>query len=172
LVNQADDYTLYSLLMDAGSFINLPDKLYYYREHTNPNRITTNPARGADIVAGRKVAWNIQLTAKGLRADDAVLNLHDKLTYYPHLINEKNLQNLQEYCQLMLHIMDDMTLTKAQKKVLEMSIERCLSNLLTLKQLSNSTSLMIQLRFSKLLSLQSHLRIFLKKRVSLKHSKI
>ncbi|MCA0382643.1 MAG: glycosyltransferase family 2 protein [Bacteroidetes bacterium] len=162
LVNQADDYTLYSMLMDTGSFVNLPDKLYYYREHTDPNRITTNPARGADIVAGRKVAWNIQLTAKGLRADDAVLSLHDKLTYYPQLISLADLQHTKAYLTLLLELYQrSAQLSIAHKRIIKQHISRSIANLL-LAELPFSDRIQYQLRFASWLSFKQHAKIALK----------
>lgn len=163
LVKQADDYTLYSMLMDEGSFVNLPEQLYFYREHTDPNRITTNPARGADIIAGRKVAWNIQLKKKGIAASDQVLTLHDKLSYYNHLVNKSDVEYAPEYCALLLSISKNRSSTSTFRKSTKTFINRCITNLLSARILPRPDSLLLQLRYARLISLKSHVKLFLRR---------
>ncbi len=163
LVKQADDYTLYSMLMDEGRFINLPDQLYYYREHNNPNRITTNPARGADIVAGRKVAWRIQLKKKGIATSDEVLTLHDKLSYYTHLVNKSDVKYAPDYCALLLMIFKSSSSISTYRKSTKTFINRCITNLLSARILPRPNSLLLQLRYASLISLKTHVKLFLRR---------
>ena len=164
LINQADDYTLYSTLMDVGCFINLPDKLYYYREHNDPNRITTNPSKGADIVAGRKVAWNLQLQKFGLSATDAVLTLHDKLSYYTNQINKDDIQFAPDYCILVQSIYGKQLRSFQKKtKASKLIIDRNISALLLIRHIPLRKSLLLQIKFAKLIGLKSHLKILVKR---------
>lgn len=164
LVNQADDYTLYSMLMDTGSFVNLPDKLYYYREHTDPNRITTNPARGADIVAGRKVAWNIQLQQYGLTANDSVLTLHDKLSYYLYQITKADIEVAFDYCVLIQSIYRIQRRSpKYEFEATKSTIDRNISSLTLVKHIPLITSLLLQIKFANLISIKSHFKILVKR---------
>jgi hypothetical protein len=97
---QAEDYVLYSRLMNAGAFVCLPEAGIGYRIHETNNRIT-NDRNNADIVHGRMIAWRHQLSLLNLTITDSVLLLHDKLSYYRNRILATDLAQADDYLQLL-----------------------------------------------------------------------
>ena len=100
---QAEDYILYSRLMQSGRFVCLPHAGIGYRIHQTAHRITDN-RNNADIVHGRMMAWQQQLSYMQLTASHEVLQLHDKLCYYRNRISPGDIAWAQPYLQLLVQL--------------------------------------------------------------------
>lgn len=137
-VVQAEDYVLLALLLPYGSLANIEEPLYTYREHTNPNRITSN-SNNADIVNGRMIAWRIVLEYLQLQTSDEVLEVHDKITYYRNRITKANTIHFSGYIQLLANMKNaNRNLGVFEKKSFESGIvnrmySTLLHNTLTMK---------------------------------------
>lgn len=101
---QAEDYILYSRLMQSGRFVCLPHAGIGYRIHQSAHRITDD-RNNADIVHGRMIAWRQQLSYWQLTASHEVLLLHDKLCYYRQRITASDMANADNYLKLLAHML-------------------------------------------------------------------
>lgn len=100
---QAEDYILYSRLMQSGCFVCLPHAGIGYRIHQSAHRITDD-RNNADIVHGRMIAWRIILQYLQLQTSDEVLEVHDKITYYRNRITKANALHFNGYLQLLANM--------------------------------------------------------------------
>ncbi len=99
-VKVSEDYILYADLLGLGLFANIPEPLIYYRIHEQQTRITSH-LNSEGIIKGRMIAWRKMLSLLKLETTDQVLIVHDKITYYRNLINDKDAPFIQQYIQLL-----------------------------------------------------------------------
>lgn len=148
---QAEDYILYSRLMQSGRFVCLPHAGIGYRIHQSAHRITDD-RNNADIVHGRMIAWRQQLSYWQLTASADVLQLHDKLCYYRQRITATDMTYAEDYLDLLTHMQQRNAVTKLlDASLLAREISTRVYSLLIHAQLPLSTALRLGFRYRHLM---------------------
>jgi glycosyltransferase involved in cell wall biosynthesis len=172
-IKQAEDYCLYAFLVDKGRFTVINESLLLYREYESNTRITSERNR-SDIFNGRIAAWKIILDyLKVDYPEDIIFSIHDKLTYYPHLLTVEEIRQLHVYFTFLSTLKNsNIELQIFDRAMFTRNISFRIYSTLSLRSISANQFKKIFLEFRNLLTTKEQFKLVVKWFKSLIESKI